>query len=97
MHEVIFWFFLLALSITKVSAEQFYLVLEGGSVVDPETGPGAVCSIGIRDGKIFRMSPQTLTGRRVLDAHPSWAISKPDRMEGTAIPDFITAKQRQES
>src|SRR5580692_6795875 len=50
------------------AAQQYDLVLEGGRVMDPETGVDAVRNVGIRDGKITRISPEALSGRRVLHA-----------------------------
>lgn len=49
-----------------VSAQQFDLVLEGGRVMDPETGLDAVRSVGIRDGRIAAISTEPLAGRRVI-------------------------------
>ncbi len=60
--------FLVALSIPSASAQQFDLVLEGGRVIDPETGLDAVRNVGIRDGKIVRISSESLNGSRVLQA-----------------------------
>lgn len=68
MRKLIFSLFLLALSTTMVSAQQFDLVLEGGRVMDPETGLDAVRNVGIRDGKIVRISSEALSGRRVIQA-----------------------------
>jgi N-acyl-D-aspartate/D-glutamate deacylase len=51
-----------------VSAQQYDLVLEGGRVMDPETGLDAVRNVGIRDGKIVRISSEALSGRRVIHA-----------------------------
>jgi N-acyl-D-aspartate/D-glutamate deacylase len=68
MHKVIFSLFLLALSTTMMSAQQFDLVLEGGRVMDPETRLDAVRNVGIRDGKIIRISSEPLSGRRVIHA-----------------------------
>ena len=68
MRRVIFSLFLLALSTTIASAQQFDLVLEGGRVMDPETSLDAIRNVGIRDGKIVSISPQALNGRRVLHA-----------------------------
>jgi N-acyl-D-aspartate/D-glutamate deacylase len=48
--------------------QQYDLVIEGGRVIDPETGLDAVRNIGIRDGKIARVSADTLRGRRVVHA-----------------------------
>jgi N-acyl-D-aspartate/D-glutamate deacylase len=68
MRKLIFFLFFLALSTTFVYAQQYDLVLEGGRVMDPETGLDAVRNVGIRDGKIVRISSEALSGRRVIDA-----------------------------
>jgi len=47
-------------------AQQYDVVLAGGRVMDPETGLDAVRNVGIRDGKIVRISPEELSGRRVV-------------------------------
>jgi hypothetical protein len=60
----------LALPTTIVSAQQYDLVLEGGRVMDPETGLDATRNVGIRDGKIARISSEALSGRRVV--HARW-------------------------
>ena len=60
MRKLIFSLFLLALSTPIVSAQQFDLVLEGGRVMDPETGVDAVRNVGIRDGKIVSISSEAL-------------------------------------
>lgn len=46
----------------------FDLVLEGGRVIDPETGLDAVRNVGVRDGVITAVTEDPLQGRRVLDA-----------------------------
>jgi N-acyl-D-aspartate/D-glutamate deacylase len=57
------------LGLTTIAAGQQYdLVIEGGRVIDPETGLDAVRNVGIRDGKIGRVSAQALSGRRVIHA-----------------------------
>ena len=58
---------LLLFSAAEVAAQQYDLVLQGGRVMDPETGLDAVRNVGIRDGKIISVSPEALSGRRVLD------------------------------
>jgi N-acyl-D-aspartate/D-glutamate deacylase len=68
MRRLVFFLFFLALSTTKVCAQQYDLVLEGGRVMDPETGLDAVQNVGIRDGKIVRISSEALSGRRVIHA-----------------------------
>jgi N-acyl-D-aspartate/D-glutamate deacylase len=59
---------LILFSTTVLAAQQYDLVLEGGRVMDPETGLDAVRNVGIRDGKIARISSQALSGRRVIHA-----------------------------
>lgn len=44
------------------------VVIEGGRVVDPETGLDAVRSVGIRDGRIAAVSEAPLEGEVVIDA-----------------------------
>jgi N-acyl-D-aspartate/D-glutamate deacylase len=68
VHKLISFLVFLALSTTIVSAQQYDLVLEGGRVIDPETGLDAVRNVGVRDGKIARISSEALSGRRVVHA-----------------------------
>ena len=49
-------------------AQTYDTVLQGGRVMDPETGLDAVRNVGIQDGRIARISADPLQGRRVLDA-----------------------------
>jgi N-acyl-D-aspartate/D-glutamate deacylase len=58
----------LALSAGIVPAQQYDLVLEGGRVMDPETSLDAVRNVGIRDGKVARVSSEALSGRRIIHA-----------------------------
>jgi N-acyl-D-aspartate/D-glutamate deacylase len=67
--------FLLSLSTIAASAQQFDVVLEGGRAMDPETGLDAVRNVGIRDGKIVRISSDSLSGGRVL--HVSGLVVAP--------------------
>jgi len=50
------------------TAQQFDLVIEGGRVMDPETGLDAVRNVGIRDGTIARISADPLSGKRTIQA-----------------------------
>src|ERR1039458_5827974 len=68
MRTLIFSLILLAFSTTIVAAQQYDLVLEGGRVMDPETGLDGLRNVGIRDGKIARISSEALSGRRVIHA-----------------------------
>ena len=67
MRKLIFSLCLLLFS-TIAAAQQYDLVLEGGRVMDPETGLDAVRNVGIRAGKIARVSSEALSGRRVVHA-----------------------------
>ena len=68
MRRLILSLCLLAFSTTIVAAQQYELVLEGGRVMDPETGLDGVRNVGIRDGKIARVSSEALSGRRIVHA-----------------------------
>src|SRR6202041_2489919 len=49
-------------------AQSYDTVLQGGRVMDPETGVDAVRNVGITQGRIMRISSEPLSGKRVLDA-----------------------------
>ena len=51
-----------------ITSEVFDTVIEGGRVMDPETNYNAVANIGIRQGKITRISAARLKGNRRIDA-----------------------------
>jgi N-acyl-D-aspartate/D-glutamate deacylase len=68
MHRLILSICLLGCLTTIAAAQQYDLVFEGGRVLDPETGLDAVRNVGIRDGKIVRVSSEALSGRRVVHA-----------------------------
>ena len=60
---------LLALApMDSLQAADFELVIRDGRVMDPESGLDAVRNIGIRDGRIVRISETPLDGARTIDA-----------------------------
>jgi len=59
---------LLAAASTFAAAQQYDVVIEGGRVMDPETGLDAVRNVGIREGKIARIAAAPLSGRHVIHA-----------------------------
>ncbi|HEV3512004.1 MAG TPA: amidohydrolase family protein [Candidatus Sulfotelmatobacter sp.] len=61
-------FFCLLLLCPIAAAQKYDVVIEGGRVMDPETGLDAVRNVGIRDGKIVRISEATLSGKRIVAA-----------------------------
>jgi N-acyl-D-aspartate/D-glutamate deacylase len=63
--SILFLFLILA---TAAFAQQYDLVLEGGRVMDPESGLDGTRNVGITNGKIARISSNPLAGKRVLNA-----------------------------
>jgi N-acyl-D-aspartate/D-glutamate deacylase len=61
-------FLCLIILATLAVGQQYDVVLEGGRAMDPETGLDAVRNVGIRDGKIARITAEPLSGRRVVRA-----------------------------
>jgi len=51
---------------SQPAGQQYDLVLEGGRVIDPETGLDAVRNVAIRDGQVARISADPLSGGRVI-------------------------------
>jgi N-acyl-D-aspartate/D-glutamate deacylase len=49
-------------------AQQYDLVIQGGRVMDPESKLDATRNLGIRDGRIVRISSHPLRGKKVIDA-----------------------------
>jgi len=68
MRTLISSFCILLVSVTIAAAQQYDVVIEGGKVMDPETGQDAVRNVGIRDGKIARIAQERLSGKRVIKA-----------------------------
>src|SRR4051794_7298111 len=59
---------LILLASSAVLAQQYDLVIEGGRVLDPETGLDAARSIAVADGKIARISADKMHAKRVINA-----------------------------
>ena len=68
MLRVILSACLLAMVAANVSEEKYEVVIEGGRVMDPETGLDAVRNVGIRGGRITRITTEELNGQRVIHA-----------------------------
>lgn len=68
MRNVLLSICLLTIASTLSVAQQYDLVLEGGRVMDPETGLDGVRNVGIREGKIASISMAPLAGRRTIHA-----------------------------
>lgn len=60
---------LLAALVSVMAVAQTYdLVIEGGRVMDPETGLDATRNVGIVNGKVSKISADALTGKHVISA-----------------------------
>jgi N-acyl-D-aspartate/D-glutamate deacylase len=68
MRRLILFLCFVGFSAALAMAQQYDLVIEGGRVIDPETGLDAVRNVGIREGTIVRVSAEALSGRRVVHA-----------------------------
>lgn len=51
-----------------VAARDYDLVISNGRVMDPETNFDRVADVGIKDGKVAKISTKALSGQRVIDA-----------------------------
>lgn len=67
MRRVTLSICLLLFSVSLV-AQTYDLVIEGGRVMDPETGVDAVRNVGINGRSIARISTEALSGKRVVSA-----------------------------
>src|SRR5258708_7396611 len=61
-------FLVVILSPVLAWSQSYDLVIQGGRVLDPETGLDAVRNVGITQGKIARISAETLAGKQVISA-----------------------------
>lgn len=52
-----------------IRAQQYDVVISGGRVMDPETGRDGTFNVAIRDGKIVRISADSLSGKRTIAAN----------------------------
>jgi N-acyl-D-aspartate/D-glutamate deacylase len=60
--------FLVIVTLLALQQPSYDLVIQGGRVMDPETGLDAVRNVGIIGGTIARVSTEPLTGAKVVDA-----------------------------
>ena len=58
----------LLLSSCTIGSTQYDLVIEGGRVIDPESGLDAVRTIGVIGGEIAAITETSLEGDRVIQA-----------------------------
>jgi len=68
MRGVLLAIGLLLGALSAGAEERFDVVIQGGEVVDPETGLNAIRNVGVRGDRIASVSIGPLSGARVLDA-----------------------------
>jgi N-acyl-D-aspartate/D-glutamate deacylase len=68
MRKAILFVVFFVVSVGVLEAQQYDVVIEGGWVMDPETGLDATRNVGIRNGRIARISDEPLSGKRVVHA-----------------------------
>ncbi|PQP33792.1 hypothetical protein C6A37_11110, partial [Desulfobacteraceae bacterium SEEP-SAG9] len=56
------------LATTSIAAETHDLVILNGRVMDPETMFDAVCNVGIKDGKIVKITKKNIEGKESINA-----------------------------
>lgn len=59
---------LLSCAPPETPGARYDLIVQGGRVMDPESGLDAVRNLGIRDGRIEEISANPLVGERMIDA-----------------------------
>ena len=68
MRSVMLAIGLLLGGLSASAQERFDVVIQGGQVVDPETGLNAIRNVGVRGDRIASVSIGPLSGARVIDA-----------------------------
>jgi N-acyl-D-aspartate/D-glutamate deacylase len=68
MRKIILFVVFFVVSVSVLAAQQYDIVIEGGRVMDPETGLDAVRNVGIHEGRIARVSDAPLNGNHVIHA-----------------------------
>lgn len=53
---------------TPAAAQQYDLVINGGRVMDPETGFDAVANVGVKGGRITAITKKKIAGKQTIDA-----------------------------
>lgn len=67
MKSLVLWLAVVLLPLSALS-QSYDLVIQGGRVIDPETGLDAVRNVGISQGRIRKISADALEGKRVISA-----------------------------
>ena len=55
-------------SVSAVQAQDYDVVILNGRVIDPETNCDKVSHVGIKDGKIAKITDKKIKGKKTIDA-----------------------------
>ncbi|GMM92589.1 amidohydrolase family protein [Qipengyuania sp. MTN3-11] len=59
---------MVAILASPLAAQTYDLVIEGGRVIDPETGRDEIANVAVTEGRIAAISSEPMQGEQVLDA-----------------------------
>jgi len=68
MYRIVLFFLAIILPGSALAQAAFDLVVNGGRVIDPETGLDAIRNVGIRDNQIAEITEEAIEGTRMIDA-----------------------------
>ena len=68
MYRIVLFSLAILLPGSASAQAAFDLVINGGRVIDPETGLDAIRNVGIRENQIAEISEETIEGARTIDA-----------------------------
>jgi len=68
MHKILALILAIGLPASISAQDTFDIVIDGGRVIDPETGLDAIRNVGIRDNQIAQITEEAIEGARTIDA-----------------------------
>jgi len=68
MHKILALILTMVLPVSAWAQETFDIVINGGRVIDPETGLDAIRNVGVLDNRIAAITEEPIEGARTIDA-----------------------------
>jgi len=68
MHKILALILAIGLPASISAQDTFDIVINGGRVIDPETGLDAIRNVGIRDNQIAEITEKAIEGAKTIDA-----------------------------
>jgi len=68
MHKILALILTMVLPVSAWAQETFDIVINGGRVIDPETGLDAIRNVGVLDNRITAITEEPIEGARTIDA-----------------------------